>query len=307
MAARVGDAGGTSSARRRRERRQRSWWRHEQLSVAAALSSARHHSAGPGVVSRRDEQQEEVEQDTYDAPRGLYTAPPGTRPGVLQDPGPPWVEAVTVEYVAAGPSLTVVSVSDDRIDDAALQLLLQQSLLARAEEEEKAREGGHWWRLLDNLSRRLCRHRPLRGAREEEGEEEEEEEEIVVAVLMSLFHEPLVSDNHLLVLVLFACGEQVRDSCVSLSWLFVQFLGDYFWSMFRTQRNAWFDSGYNICGNLRSVCSYLFGSGLPEECVRGFFWETTSGFIPVFSVVWVDSGYMFASIHRGRVVFTHCA
>ena len=26
--------------------------------------------------------------------------------------------------------------------------------------------------------------------------------------------------------------------------------------------------------------SYLFAAGLPEECVRGFFWETTSGFIP---------------------------
>ena len=39
---------------------------------------------------------------------------------------------------AAGeaPSLSVVPVSDDRIDDAALQFLLQQSLLARAEKEE---------------------------------------------------------------------------------------------------------------------------------------------------------------------------
>ena len=141
MAARVGDAGGTSSARRRRERRQRSWWRHEQLSVAAALATARHHSAGPVLVMRREEQQEEVEQDTYEGPRAQSTPPPRARPGVLKDPGPPWVEAVTVGYVAAGaPSLSVVLVSDDRIDDATLQFLLHQSLLAHAEEEEKARE-----------------------------------------------------------------------------------------------------------------------------------------------------------------------
>ena len=134
--------GGTVSARRRRERRQRTWWRHEQLSVAAALASARHHSAGPGVVSRREEQQEEVEQDTYDGPRALDTPPPGTRPGVLQDPVPPWVEAVTVDYVAAGaPSLVVAPVAaHDELDTASVQYLLQQSLLARVEEEEEARE-----------------------------------------------------------------------------------------------------------------------------------------------------------------------
>ena len=108
MAARDGAAGGTSSARQRRERRQRSWWRHEQLTVAAALTTARHHSAGPGVVTRSEEQQEEVEHETFDGLRAQSTPPPGTRPGVLQDPGPPWVEAVTVGYVAAAPPSLVV-------------------------------------------------------------------------------------------------------------------------------------------------------------------------------------------------------
>ena len=105
-------------------------------------SCPRHHSAGPGVVSRREEQQEEVEQDTYDGPRAQNTPPPGTRPGVLQDPGPPWVEAVTVGYVAAGaPSLVVSLLAEhDNVDQATVQFLLQQSLLAHAEEEEKARE-----------------------------------------------------------------------------------------------------------------------------------------------------------------------
>ena len=31
--------------------------------------------------------------------------------------------------------------------------------------------------------------------------------------------------------------------------------------------------------------SYLFGACLPDDCVRGFFWETTSGFIHVFSAM----------------------
>ena len=141
MSASHGERAG--AARRRRERRQRSWWRHEQLSVAAALTSARHHSAGPVVV----------EHETHDGLRAQNTPPPGTQPGVLQDPGPSWVEAVTVGYVAARPpSLTVVPVSDDRIDDATLQFLLQQSLLARAEEEEQAREEAEVKELEDDVA-----------------------------------------------------------------------------------------------------------------------------------------------------------
>ena len=32
---------------------------------------------------------------------------------------------------------------------------------------------------------------------------------------------------------------------------------------------------------------YLFSVGLPEECVCGFFWETTSGFVSEFSAFWL--------------------
>ena len=132
MSASHGERAG--AARRRREGRQRSWWRHEQLSVAAALTTARHHSAGPGVVTRSEEQQEEVEHETHDGLRAQNTPPPGTRP--------PWVEAVTVGYVAAAPPSLVVSLvaEHDNVDQATVQFLLQQSLLAHAEEEEKARE-----------------------------------------------------------------------------------------------------------------------------------------------------------------------
>ena len=53
-----------------------------------------------------------------------------------------------------------------------------------------------------------------------------------------------------------------------------------------------------FCGPLylAAACSMLV---LPEECGGGFFWETTSGFIPVFSTIWFDSGYMCLSVYRG--------
>ena len=67
-------------------------------------------------------------------------------------------EAVTVGYVAAGaPLLVAVPVSDDRIDDAALQFLLQQCLLALAEEEENAREEAEVKELEEVVAKRMQR------------------------------------------------------------------------------------------------------------------------------------------------------
>ena len=135
-------AGGTSSARRRRERRQRSWWRHEQLCVAAALSAARHHSAGPGVVTRREEQQEGKVHEENDAPREPDDTSPGVRPGVPLDPGPPWVEAAAVGYVAASvPLLGAPSLADslaEVIEGSTLSFLRQQ----RPGSEEEGGGGG---------------------------------------------------------------------------------------------------------------------------------------------------------------------
>ena len=68
------------------------------------------------------------------------------------------------------------------------------------------------------------------------------------------------------------------------------FLGDDFWFIL-VLCYAWFDIGYmhgvGICVDFLllhlylAVCSVL----LPEECVRGFFWETTSGGFPYSSLV----------------------
>ena len=116
--------------------------RHEAQSVAAALTATRHHSAGPRekVVTRREVRQEGEVHEENDGLRAQTTPLPGVRPAPLPEVAGPQA-AVTVGFVAAGTfSLAVVPVSDDRIDDAALQFLLHQSLLARAEEEEQARE-----------------------------------------------------------------------------------------------------------------------------------------------------------------------
>ena len=53
-----------------------------------------------------------------------------------------------------------------------------------------------------------------------------------------------------------------------------------------------------FCGPLFLVatCSVLV---LREECGGGFFWETTSGFVPVFSTILFDSGYMCLSVYGG--------
>ena len=129
------------AARRRRQRQLRAFHRHVQMAVKLELATALHHSAQPaGPVV--EEPAEEVEFEEHAGLRAQNTPPPGSRPGVLKDPGPPWVEAVTVGYVAAGaPSLVVAPVAaHDGLDDASVQFLLQQSLLARAQEEEEARE-----------------------------------------------------------------------------------------------------------------------------------------------------------------------
>ena len=117
------DGSGAGSARRRRERR---------LSVKLALSAALHHSRDVGPELREaprgpktDRAVEEEVREVYDALKGQKRPPPGMRPAPLPEVARPQA-AVTVGYVAAGaPSFTMVPVSDDRIDDAALQFLLQ--------------------------------------------------------------------------------------------------------------------------------------------------------------------------------------
>ena len=74
----------SGAAQRRRQRRLRSWWRHEQQSIAAALAAATHHSAQQNGALRSQKTatraSEEAGSETYYAPRGPKTLPPGVRP-----------------------------------------------------------------------------------------------------------------------------------------------------------------------------------------------------------------------------------
>ena len=133
----AGLAGG--AARRRRERQLRSFLRHEELSVKMALARALHHSAQPaGPVVGRPE--EEVEYGSLNALRGQNTPPPGTHPGVLQEPEVQ-LEAATVGYVAASTPLLVVAslAGGDEVDATTTRYLLRCALRQRQKEEEKER------------------------------------------------------------------------------------------------------------------------------------------------------------------------
>ena len=137
-----GERDGASAASWRRERRLRSWWRHEQQCVRMALTAAAHHSAEKVVAG-----------ETYSGLRAQKTVSEGRRPGVLKDPGPPWVEAVTVGCVAASvPPLGVPLLQgDEGVDAVALEFLdeaeakdlvkfLLQKAFAQKEEEERRKE-----------------------------------------------------------------------------------------------------------------------------------------------------------------------
>ena len=97
----------SGAAWRRRQRRLRSWWRHEQQSVAAALATAHHHSYDRKGKTKvvECEGREEAGSETYHAPRGPKTLPPGTRPAPPSKVTGPLGPAVTVGYVAAGAPL----------------------------------------------------------------------------------------------------------------------------------------------------------------------------------------------------------
>ena len=103
----------SGAAQRRRQRRLRSWWRHEQQSIAAALAAATHHSAQQNGALRSlktaTRAREEAGSETYNAPRGPKTLPPGVRPAPLAEVAGPQVMAATGGYVAARASLLAVS------------------------------------------------------------------------------------------------------------------------------------------------------------------------------------------------------
>ena len=77
---------------------------------------------------------------TNNAPRSQKTARAGgERLGVLKDPRPPWVEAFTVGYVAAGAPLPVVPTlrGDDGVDGTTISFLLKVALQVKKKERRR--------------------------------------------------------------------------------------------------------------------------------------------------------------------------
>ena len=134
------------AAQRRRQRRLRSWWRHEQQPIAAALTAAKHHSAQQNGAPRRKRTatraREEAGSETYYAPRGPKTLPPGVRPAPPSEVAGPQVVAATGGYVAAGAPLLAVSSlrGADCVDDTAVKFLLRAALKKKKKEEEEERQ-----------------------------------------------------------------------------------------------------------------------------------------------------------------------
>ena len=133
----------SGAAQRRRQRRLRSWWRHEQQSIAAALAAATHHGAQQNGALRSQKTatraSEEAGSDTYYAPRGLKTLPPGTRPAPPSEVAGPQGAAATVGYVAAGAPLLVVPSlrGADGVDGTTVSFLLAENLKLQKEEERR--------------------------------------------------------------------------------------------------------------------------------------------------------------------------
>ena len=134
-----GDVDGEGAARSRRQRRQRSWLKHERQSVAMALAEYTHHASRGQTRARA---REEAGSETYYAPRGLKTLPPGTRPAPPSEVAGPQGAAATAGYVAAGAPLLVVAslAGGDDVDATTVSYLLSVALAKEKEEEEKEKE-----------------------------------------------------------------------------------------------------------------------------------------------------------------------
>ena len=136
----------SGAAQRWRQRRLRSWWRHEQQSIAAALAAATHHSAQQNGALRSQKTatraSEEAGSETYYAPRGPKTLPPGTRPEPLEEVSEPQGLSAAPRCPDAGAPLLSVPLlaGRDGIDDTTVRWLLKLELRARQREEEEEEE-----------------------------------------------------------------------------------------------------------------------------------------------------------------------
>ena len=111
------------------------------------LAAALHHSrdVGPGthagLRAQKAASSGEVEaHETHSALRGPKQPPPGSRPGILAEPGPQRSDRSLRHSSSGAPSLALVSLAGgDAPDDATVTFLLSAALTMKKEEEEEER------------------------------------------------------------------------------------------------------------------------------------------------------------------------
>ena len=266
--------GASGAARRRRERRLRAWLRHERQSVAAALAEALHHSSGPKkkVVERRERQE------------GRGTTACGHRRHLSRGRGQHhclWLLGAPRQPDSVVPSVVppaLASPAAETVDAAAPSFLLAQTLAAQQQEEVEAKEQAAVAELEaqvaaaeDRLLVQLQRER-------------EEGTRVTRQTLSTLSRVEQLAVQWFL----------ARDSVEKMKGKWKKKKTEeaeeysmwFFWEMtsgYVVFGASWFVSGYmhGVRPLYLAVCSVL----LPEECVRGFFWETTSGGFPFSSLV----------------------
>ena len=263
-----GEVDGEGAARRRRQRRLRSWLKHERQSVAMALAEYTHHASRGQTRARA---REEAGSETYYAPRGLKTLPPGTRPAPLSEVSEPQVGAVTVGYVAASrtPSLATPSLADsagDAVDAAALEFLVWAAFKT-PEQIERSKQAS--WR----------KQRKEAAKREKELAKVEEEASSSQASSSQRRRKMKKKKKKLpkTQVSVRSCSSSTGRSSSwrrgRSSWSVVAWWC-YFWKLLRIQRISWFDIGYNICVSLQRLCG-------------DYFWKM----FRIHRISWFDIGY----------------
>ena len=256
--------GASGAAKRRRERRLRSWWRHEAQSVQAAVVSALHHSRDVGPAKnealRGQKKTTEVEEaglETHSGLRAPTPLPPGMRPASLAEPGAQErVQRHTVEHLADGaPGLPMLDVPAPQMVDQPVAVLARFDLPIPEQVIE--------------VPRRFSRT-ALRSLRMAE----------------QLVEVPLPAMGVVQAWVRDANGQRwsrVWDSTGRIYW-WHQDSDHVQWNtplVITASPGRYINTGQGGCfyEPLYLAVSCLTPC-LPEEYLRGLFWETTSGGIP---------------------------
>ena len=325
-----GRTGTSSAAKRRRERRLRAAWRHEQLSVRMALAAPK--CAGP------EKHEAPRGQTTARAAAGaqlfcldLDEAPVagGSRPDRLPEVRPQKrVQRHTVDLIVAAPLLDVpVPLVEEQLVDASALAFLEEAEATdlAAEYMELVRYGfmssPASERMREVIQRRHVLRQKGRGRKKKKKRKKRlprssrprlprtdwffsgymflPRSRRLLGTISALFQRE--GGPWLLRSILAA-------SCPygSLQAQDARHLGRYgpeghlcrdteFASVARAVR-TWKPGLSASHWYLAVTCSVLV---LPAECCGGFFWEITSGFLPVISAIWFNSGYMCLSVYGG--------